>query len=56
VTYAGVIVMPPIFAALHDRAGWTYGAIFALSALAALLGIACVLAARRAALAGQASQ
>jgi MFS family permease len=49
VTYAGVIVMPPIFAALHDRAGWTYGAIFALSAVAALLGIACVLAARRAA-------
>jgi len=49
VTYAGVIVMPPIFAALHDRAGWSYGAIFAFSAMAALAGIACVLAARRAA-------
>ena len=49
VTYAGVIVMPPIFAALHDRAAWSYGAIFALSSLAALAGIACVLAARRAA-------
>lgn len=48
VTYAGVIVMPPIFAALHDRAQWSYGAIFVLSSLAALAGIACVLAARRA--------
>jgi len=49
VTYAGVIVMPPIFAALHDRMAWSYGEIFALSSLAALAGIACVLAARRAA-------
>jgi len=56
VTYAGVIVMPPILAALHDRAGWSYGAIFAFSGTAAMLGIACVLAARRAARTGQDSR
>jgi hypothetical protein len=41
--------MQPIFAALHDRAGVSYGGIYALTAVAALLGIGCVLAARRAA-------
>jgi MFS family permease len=49
VTYAGVISMSPIFATLHDRAGMSYAGIYALSALVALAGIACVLAARRAA-------
>ena len=49
VTYAGVIFMQPIFAALHDRAGVTYAGIYALTALVALGGIVCVLAARRAA-------
>ena len=49
ITYAGVISMQPIFAALHDRAGTSYGGIYALSTIAALAGIACVLAARRAA-------
>jgi fucose permease len=49
ITYAGVIFMQPVFAALHDRGGVSYGGIYALTAIAALLGIGCVLAARRAA-------
>jgi MFS family permease len=49
VTYSGVIFIPPAFAALHDRAGWTYGSAFTLLAVVTILGIACVAAARRAA-------
>ena len=49
ITYAGVITISPVLASLHDRAGWSYGAVFAFSASAAVIGIACVLAARRAA-------
>jgi MFS family permease len=52
ITYAGVIVLQPIFAALHDRASVSYGGIYALTAVVALGGIGCVLAARRAARAG----
>jgi len=48
-TYAGVIVMPPTFAALHDRVHWSYGRGFALLSLVTLLGVACVGLARRAA-------
>jgi MFS family permease len=48
-TYAGVIVVPPAFAAVHDRLGLTYGTGFALLSLVALLGVACVALARRSA-------
>jgi len=48
VTYAGVIFMQPIFAALHDRAGVSYGGIFALTTLITIAGIVCVVLARRA--------
>ncbi len=47
-TYAGVIVVPPAFAALHDRAELTYGTGFALLSLVTLLGVACVALALRA--------
>jgi fucose permease len=47
-TYAGVIVMPPAFAALHNRLGLTYGAGFAVLSIVMLLGVACVWLARRA--------
>lgn len=47
-TYAGVIVVPPAFAALHGRLGLSYGAGFALLSLVALLGVACVRLAGRA--------
>jgi fucose permease len=49
ITYAGVIFMQPVFAALHDRGGVGYGGIYALTALVTTLGIACVIVARRAA-------
>ena len=52
-TYAGVIVMPPTFAALHDRLGWSYGRGFALLSIVTLLGVACVVCARRAAAASR---
>lgn len=48
VTYAGVIVMPPAFAALHDRFDLTYAAAFALLSVVSALGIACVSMAWRA--------
>lgn len=48
VTYAGVIVTPPAFAAIHDRLDLTYGAAFAWLSLASALGIACVSMAWRA--------
>ncbi|HET9576192.1 MAG TPA: MFS transporter [Usitatibacter sp.] len=47
-TYAGVIVVPPAFAALHDKAGLSYGAGFALLSLVTLAGVACIWRARRA--------
>ena len=52
-TYAGVIVVPPAFAALHDRAGLSYGEGFALLSLVTLLGVGCVALARRASAARQ---
>jgi MFS family permease len=50
VTYAGVIVTPPAFAALHDHFALSYGSAFALLSLVTALGIACVVLARRAAI------
>lgn len=47
-TYAGVIVVPPAFAAMHDRVGLSYGAGFALLSIVSLAGVACVAMARRA--------
>lgn len=47
-TYAGVIVVPPAFAAMHDRVGLSYGTGFALLAIVSLLGVGCVAMARRA--------
>lgn len=47
-TYAGVIVVPPLFSALHDHAGLSYAAGFALLSLVTLLGVGCVWLARRA--------
>ncbi len=47
-TYAGVIIVPPAFAALHERVGLTYASGFALLSLVSLLGVACVWLARRA--------
>lgn len=45
-TYAGVIVTPPAFAALHDQAGLRYGAAYAVLALVTAIGIACIFRAR----------
>ncbi len=47
-TYAGVIVMPPAFSALHAWLHWSYGVGFALLSIVTLLGVACVVLARRA--------
>jgi fucose permease len=47
VTYAGIVVGPAAFAALHDRAGLSYGDGYALLALVTALGIACLIQARR---------
>jgi MFS family permease len=47
-TYAGVIVVPPAFAALHDRVGLGYGTGFALLSIVSLGGVLCVVLARRA--------
>lgn len=52
-TYAGVIVVPPAFAALHDRAGLSYGAGFASLSLVTLMGVTCVWLARRASATGR---
>ena len=49
VTYAGVIVVPPAFATLHERLALSYGSAFALLSLFTALGVACVVMARRAA-------
>jgi len=46
VTYSGSIVIPPAFAAMHDRFGLTYGAAFAALTFVTALGIACVAMAR----------
>jgi fucose permease len=42
VTYSGSIVIPPAFAALHDRVGMSYGEVFAVLTVVTALGIACV--------------
>ena len=47
ITYAGVIVGPPLFAILHDHSGLTYSRSYALLALVTAAGIACVAQARR---------
>ena len=47
-TYAGVMFLPPAFAALHDRAGIGYATAFALLAVVSAFGIACVALAWRA--------
>jgi len=46
-TYAGVMVGPSLFGALHDHAGLSYGGSFALLALVTAAGVACVVQARR---------
>ena len=48
VTYSGSIVIPPAFAALHDRMGLSYGEAFALLTLITALGIGCIAMAWRA--------
>ncbi len=56
-TYAGVIVTPPAFAALHGQFGLSYGSAFALLSLVTALGVGCVVLVRRAhASAGSAAQ
>jgi hypothetical protein len=47
ITYAGIIVGPSAFAALHDRMQMSYGEGFVLLALVTALGVACVFSARR---------
>lgn len=46
-TYAGVLLGPSAFAALHDEAGLSYGAGYALMALMTLAGILALVQARR---------
>jgi MFS family permease len=41
-TYAGVIVVPPALAALHNRLEWSYGMGFALLSMVTLAGVGCV--------------
>ena len=48
VTYAGVLVGPSLFAALHEHTGLSFGASYALLAFATAAGMACVMQARRA--------
>ena len=48
-TYAGVILIPPGFAALHGRLHLGYGTGFMLLSIVTLLGVGCVVLARRAA-------
>lgn len=47
ITYAGIIVGPSAFAALHDRLGVSYGEGFALLAFVTALGVACLVRARQ---------
>lgn len=47
ITYAGVIVGPGLFAALHEHTGLTYGQSYVLLALVTAAGIACVVQVRR---------
>ena len=47
ITYAGVIVVPPVLAALHDELALSYGMAYALMAVVTAAGIACVVQARR---------
>lgn len=46
VTFAGVIIGPSAFAALHDHAGLSYSAGYALLALITALGVACIFRSR----------
>ena len=46
ITFAGVMVGPSAFAALHDRAGLSYAEGYALLALVTALGVACMVRAR----------
>jgi fucose permease len=41
-TFAGVILIPPAFAAVHDRLQVAYGTAFGLLSLVSAAGIACV--------------
>ena len=50
VTYAGSVVIPPTFGALHTRLDLSYGTGFALLSGVTALGIACVYLVRRTAL------
>ena len=50
VTYAGSVVIPPAFGALHTRLDMSYGTGFALLSLVTALGIGCVYLVRRSAL------
>jgi len=45
-TYAGVMVGPSLFGALHDHARFSYSTSFALLALVTAVGVACVYKAR----------
>jgi MFS family permease len=49
VTYAGSVVIPPAFGALHSRLDLSYGTGFALLSAVTALGIACVYLVRRSA-------
>src|SRR3954469_16331059 len=46
-TYAGVMVGPSLFGALHDHAGFSYSTSFALLGLVTAIGVVCVYQARR---------
>jgi cyanate permease len=46
-TYAGVVIVPALFAQLHERAGLSYAAGFALLALLTAAGMGCLAMARR---------
>lgn len=46
-TYAGVVLVPALFAQLHERAGLTYASGFALLALLTAAGVGCLAMARR---------
>lgn len=46
-TFAGVVAVPPAFAALHDYAALSYSGAYALLTFVIALGIACVVRARR---------
>lgn len=47
ITYAGIILGPSAFAALHDRLDVTYGEGFALLAVVTAAGVACLALARQ---------